>query len=99
MQCDGCNAKWALTGNAPVADSIDPDHGDKAGGTEVTITGNNFDEGIVVKFDTTAAVITSRTQTEIVCTTPAHASGAVAVKFQNRDSNELSKAAFYTFDA
>jgi hypothetical protein len=60
--------------------SVTPDTGTIAGGVPVTIEGEGFEAGATVKFGgaaATAVVVVS--PTEITCTTPAHAAGAVDV--------------------
>ena len=67
----------------PTITSISPASGSVAGGTSVTITGTNFAATVSVTFGGTAAAITSRTNTQIVCNTPAHAAGTVDVQVTN----------------
>ena len=63
---------------APTITSITPDDGTTAGGTSVTIAGTNL-SGASVTFGGTAATGVTATATQITCTTPAHAAGAVDV--------------------
>ena len=66
--------------NAPTTAGISPASGSTIGGTTVTITGTNFVVGATtVTFDTTGVTPTSVTTTQIICTAPAHAAGAVDV--------------------
>jgi len=64
----------------PTITGINPSSGTTAGGTTVTITGTNFVAGsATVTIGGTAATVSSFTATQITCTTPAHAAGAVDV--------------------
>ena len=63
---------------APAISTIVPNSGPTAGGTTVVITGTNFTGGTVT-FDGTAATCTVNSDTQITCTSPAHAPGAVDV--------------------
>ncbi|NEW99898.1 transporter [Rhodopseudomonas sp. BR0G17] len=64
----------------PSVTSISPASGPGAGGTSVTITGNNLAGATAVSFGGTAATAVSVTSaTTITATTPAHAAGVVDV--------------------
>jgi hypothetical protein len=64
----------------PTITAITPTTGTTAGGTTVTITGTNFVAGSTsVSFGGSAATVSSVSATQIICTTPAHAAGAVDV--------------------
>jgi hypothetical protein len=81
----------------PVVTSVAPNTGATAGGTPVTITGQNFATTAVVKFGGTAAnnvsVVNSNTITTI---TPAHSSGTVSVAIiVNGQTAMLSNAYSY----
>jgi hypothetical protein len=67
----------------PTITGVSPASGSVAGGTSVTITGTNFAATVSVTFGGTAAAIISRTSTQIVCNTPAHAAGTVDVQVTN----------------
>ncbi|MGP3535803.1 IPT/TIG domain-containing protein [Microbacterium sp. RD1] len=69
---------------APVIDDLDPPRGPETGGTEVTISGDDFEEatgvtidGVEVPFEVNPA------GTEITVTTPPHAPGVVDVVVTN----------------
>jgi hypothetical protein len=65
---------------APALTSVTPDNGLPAGGQNVTLAGNNFGAGATVTFGgTPATAVTVVNSTQITCTTPAHALGAVDV--------------------
>jgi len=59
--------------------AVEPNFGPTAGGTVVTITGEDINTVTGVQFGGTAAVCNPPTATQIVCTTPAHAAGLVEV--------------------
>jgi len=57
----------------PVVTSVTPNSGPSSGGTDVTIAGSNFKQGLSVLFDgTPASNIVRVSETRITCTTPAH---------------------------
>ena len=66
----------------PDITAVSPTGGTTVGGTTVTVTGSNFgaEQGSGgVYFDRIASTVTSWSDTEIVCLTPAHAEGLVDV--------------------
>ena len=66
---------------APTVTGISPTFGPLAGGTRVTITGTHLLTASAVKFGTLAGAIVSKTDTQIVATSPtASATGIVDVK-------------------
>lgn len=79
----------AYTFVAPVAPSptittVSPSSGTTAGGTTVVITGTNFQNGATVTFGGTAATsVTFNNSTRLTVTTPARATGSVAVVVTN----------------
>lgn len=83
----------------PVISSISPSSGPTAGGTEVTITGNNFDPKIIcivpcptkVRFDNTEVIPKSESNTKLVVVTPAHAAGVVDVTVIIADGRTVEK--------
>lgn len=69
--------------------SISPDIGGLAGGTVVTLTGTDFQVGMLVFFDGSLAdSITVFNATLATCTTPSHAAGAVDVEVDNPDTSQ-----------
>lgn len=71
----------------PTIESIEPDEGDEAGGTDVTITGTKFAEDVEVEFDGTPATeIVRVSETTITCKTPV-GTGAVDVVAINPTAN------------
>jgi photosystem II stability/assembly factor-like uncharacterized protein len=74
-------------GTRPRADSIRPNSGSTAGGTVVTISGVNFQDGATVTLGGLPATgVTVLGSTSIRATTPAHAAGAVSVVVTNPDA-------------
>ncbi len=93
---------YAAGPTGPDPDSLDVEEGSAEGGTEVTITGTNFSaaggssEGVT--FGGVAATdVVFVSATEITCTTPAHAAGAVDVVVTNGDgqTGTLDDGFFY----
>lgn len=73
---------------APTVSLVSPAQGTPSGGTSVTITGTNFQNGATVRFgDTAAASVTFNSANQLTATTPAHAAGAVAVTVTNPGSS------------
>lgn len=76
---------------APTLTSINPQSGTTAGGTSVTLSGNNFISGASVSFDTTAATnVTVTNASTITAVTPAHAAGVANVKVTNPDGQSAT---------
>ncbi|WP_158292613.1 IPT/TIG domain-containing protein [Serinibacter arcticus] len=66
--------------DAPTAESLTPESGPVAGGTPVTVVGENFVPGTVVVIDgIEVPVVIDETGTELVFLTPAHDAGPVDV--------------------
>jgi len=95
------NADAFVYGTLPVTvTTVDPASGPIAGGTSVTITGTNFASGATVKFGTASATgVTVNSDTQITCTSPAVAAGAVDVTVTNSDSTNGKKTAGFTYVA
>ncbi|MEZ4524409.1 MAG: IPT/TIG domain-containing protein [Desulfobacterales bacterium] len=86
-------------GTMPVTvTTVDPASGTTAGGTSVTITGTNFAYGATVKFGSASATnVTVVSDTQITCTSPAGAAGAVDVTVTNSDSTSGQKTGGFTY--
>ena len=85
---------------APTVDSVSPDKGPQAGGTEVTITGSGFTQGAKVTFggQEAANVQVASGGTSITAATPAAAElGAVPVEVANSDGQKGSLANGFTY--
>jgi len=82
----------------PQINSINPTSGSTTGGTDVTISGINFNASASVKFGGVNATNSSaNSSTSIIATTPPHAAGAVSVQVTNPDgqSSTLNNAFTY----
>jgi len=66
--------------------SISPSHGTTEGGTEITIKGENFSEGIAVSFsDTSAMDVVFLSSSEIRCQSPANQTGTASITLTYSD--------------
>jgi hypothetical protein len=84
--------------SAPSISSLSPTSGTAAGGTIVTISGSNFTGAYAVYFGNTAADFDLVSDTQIVATTPAEATGAVNVSVYTTAGNSAaSSSSSYTF--
>jgi len=86
--------------NAPSVLSIVPPIGPPTGGTNVTISGNNFSNGATVSVagqPCTSVVVIS--PTEITCTTPSHDPGAVSVVVTDPTTSQSGTLAFTYYTA
>src|SRR5262249_20125973 len=85
---------------APTVTSVTPSAGVTTGGTAVTITGTNFQNGATVTFGgtmaTNVAFVDSNTLT---ATTPAHAAGTVDVTVTNPDTGVGTGTGVFTYAA
>lgn len=83
---------------APTVTSVTPSAGATTGGTSVTITGTNFQNGATVSFGgvmaTNVAFVDSNTLTT---TTPAHAAGTVDVTVTNPDTGVGTGTGVFTY--
>jgi plastocyanin len=83
---------------APTVTSVTPPAGVTTGGTSVTITGTNFQNGATVSFGgamaTNVAFVDSNTLT---ATTPAHAAGTVDVTVTNPDTGTGTGTGVFTY--
>jgi hypothetical protein len=76
---------------APTVSAISPTTGKTGGGETVTISGENFADGLAVLFGEAAAVaVTFISSTTITAVTPAHAAGSVDIVVTNKD-NQIGK--------
>jgi hypothetical protein len=82
----------------PAVAAVAPPLGPAAGGTNVSIFGQNFTGGAKVYFDNVLATsIGFVSSNMLTCTTPAHASGTVTVKVVNPNAQEGSLPNGYTY--
>ncbi len=85
---------------APVIASIDPSEGPAAGGTLVTISGENFVSGAMVRFGEQQCLDTVVAHSStITCKTPPGAPGTVAISVENPDGAIDSLSAAFTYVA
>lgn len=89
-------------GATPALSGLTPSSGPIAGGTEVVISGSGFvaASGLRVTFDGVDGVVNvaASSATSVTVTTPAHASGAVAVVVINPDGQSTGAGTF-TYEA
>jgi hypothetical protein len=91
---------YASAPPAPTVSSITPNSGSTAGGTSVTISGNNFNTGATVSIGLTAATnVTVVNSTTITAATPGHAAGTVNVVVTNPDTQSGTLVNGFTFTA
>ncbi len=79
-------SKIVVPQSEPSITSVDPDTGSTEGGTLVTVSGTDFQDGAAVKFGTlpgTNVVVLSATS--LTCSTPAQGAGKVDVTVTNPD--------------
>lgn len=93
------NMFGTFTVNAPAAapsiTSFTPRTGSPNGGTNVAITGTNFQNGATVKFgDTNAVSVSVNNGTSINATSPVHAAGDVQITVTNPDGQSASSGTF-----
>ena len=84
---------------APTLTTFSPALGSTAGGTDVTITGTNFKSGVIVRFGTVAATVTSVTATRVIARTPAQAAGLVTLTVLNTDGYGVQVPNAFTYRA
>ncbi len=88
--------------NVPVSEpgigSVNPDSGPVEGGTLVTVTGSDFQDGAVVSFGgSLATAVDVKGATEFTCVTPAHAAGKVDVELTNPDTGSTKFLKGFTY--
>jgi hypothetical protein len=98
MQAVAFKAASSTGSTAPAVGGVSPGSGPIAGGTPVTVSGQNFAAGATVSFGGVAATgVTVVNSTTITATTPAHAVGAVNVVVTNLDSQTGTLANGFTY--
>ncbi|MCC6987909.1 MAG: IPT/TIG domain-containing protein, partial [Acidobacteria bacterium] len=94
------NAFAYVNAAAPTVTAVAPAAGPLAGGTAVTVTGTNFNDGAVVKFGANNGTLVSVTPTSIVVITPAQtATGKVEVRVTNTDTKTAALTAAFAYQA
>ncbi|HEX5164078.1 MAG TPA: IPT/TIG domain-containing protein, partial [Thermomicrobiales bacterium] len=82
----------------PVVSAIDPTSGTRFGGTQITITGTNFDGATEVTFGTATATFTLESPTTITAIAPSHAAAVVDVRVRTGGGlSATSIAGQYTY--
>lgn len=82
---------------APEISGIDPAQGSIAGGTAITISGANFQDGATVTVGGNAATVSAVAAGSISATTPAGAEGAADVVVSNPDGQAVTAAGGFTY--
>ncbi|MBX5480258.1 MAG: IPT/TIG domain-containing protein [Myxococcaceae bacterium] len=83
---------------APAMSGITPVEGSASGGTDVTISGDNFAPGATVTFGgAPATAVVFQSSTTLVATTPSHAAGTVDVVVTNPDGQSATLKNAFTF--
>jgi hypothetical protein len=85
-----------VIGVQPVISSVAPMSGPATGGTLVTITGQNFQQGCAVRFGGQPGMVVSVTTTRITVRTPISLPGRVDVKVTNPDGGSVILAGGFT---
>ncbi len=86
--------------NPPTLSAISPTAGALAGGTAVTLTGTGFLTGAIVSIGGSLCnSLTVVSATQITCTTSSHAAATVGVTVTNLDTQAVTLAASYTYEA
>jgi hypothetical protein len=82
----------------PLVVAVTPATGPAAGGTTVTIHGDDFRAGARVRFGSSeSGSVTVVNSSKIVCTSPLHAAGTVDVTVENSDSQAATKGNAFTY--
>ena len=81
----------------PTVSSFSPAVGPVTGGTDITITGANYQAGAIVRFGSAPGAILSRTATRMVVRTPAQAKGTVALTVVNPDGKGVQVPNAFTY--
>lgn len=89
---------YLVPGSEPVIKGLDPKAGSVLGGTRVTITGEDFREGLKVYFGgTEASEVTRVDYKTVTAVTPAHPAGTVDVTVVNPDAGSYSLRRGFTY--
>ncbi|MCZ6676332.1 MAG: IPT/TIG domain-containing protein [Candidatus Poribacteria bacterium] len=89
---------FAYTPPPPIVIGIDPTNGLVTGGAAATITGDNFQEGVTVRFgENEASDVTFVSDSELTVTVPAGEAGQVVVTVVNPDGQEATPAIQFTY--
>lgn len=84
--------------NPPVISFLNPNNGPVGGGTVVTVSGNNFQNGVILKIDGIAATnVTYNNSAQFTATTPAGSAGAKDVTATNPDGQIATLPSGFTY--
>ncbi|HZS40376.1 MAG TPA: IPT/TIG domain-containing protein, partial [Polyangia bacterium] len=89
----------ATTAPAPSIAGASPSSGPAAGGTSITINGQNFKTGLKATLGGVALQISNVTARQITAVTPAESAGAAALSVTNPDGQSATLASAFTFVA
>ena len=79
-------------------EQVDPPLGDAAGGTLVTVSGSEFRSPAWCRFDVTAGIVaTVQSSSQLVCTSPSHVAGPVAVEISNNNQDYSTDLVQYLY--
>ena len=81
---------------APAITAVSPSSGTVSGGTQITITGTNFNSGATVTVGNQTATIVTATSTVITAQTPSNIAGTTPVVVTNPDGQSSNKL-IYTY--
>lgn len=102
-QGEVCNEQNFCVPGVPVVSepgiaSVNPDSGPVEGGSLVTITGTDFQDGAMVTFGGQPATgVDVKSGTELTCVTPAHGAGKVDVVLTNPDTGSTTFLKGFTY--
>jgi IPT/TIG domain len=82
---------------APVINSVTPSSGSTNGGTQITISGANFQPGVTAKLGGTALAVSYVSSSQLTAVTPAEAAGAVNLRVVNPDTQFVVAQNVFTF--
>jgi large repetitive protein len=81
----------------PVLRTLSPSSGPLSGGTQVTLSGDNFSPGAAVSFGGANATNVNVSTATITATTPSHAAGMVDVVVTNSDGQSATMPASFAY--
>lgn len=91
---------FSYASSTPTVGSVSPVSGPADGGTQITITGTNFQSGAAVSVGGLAATsITVTNSTTIQVVTPAHSPGPVSVTVTNSGGHSATLSSGFTYHA
>ena len=91
------SAPLAFLAGPDITGAVSPASGPTAGGTAISITGTDFQQGATVTVGGNNCATTSVAATSITCTTQAHAAGATDVVVTNPDTQADAATGAFSF--